>query len=222
MFLLENKDDLNVLTLGKIISTFITRDFPRLNRYHDYYKGKMAIYFKEPSDVGRPCNKTCVNFCKVAVDVFNGYLTGNDITYSNDDADIDEVLAILDYNDVHQQDTEFLHNALIFGRAVELNYIDSDGKQRFAQIDPRTAIDVYDNTLEHNLIYGIRFWRADFSDEIVEDQYFVEVYDDTMVRRYKSQAGFASFTLLEEVPHYFNQVPMTFFSLNMEEDSIFD
>ena len=222
MFLLENTDSLNTLTLGKIISTFMTRDFPQLNKYHDYYKGKMKIAYKIPSDTGRPCNKTCVNFCKVAVNVFNGYITGNDITYSNPEVDIDNILDVLNYNDVNQEDSEFLRNALIYGRAVELNYIDSEGQQRFTQIDPRTAIDVYDNTLEHNLIYGIRFWRADFSDEINEDKYYVEVYDDTMVRRYTSTPGFASFTLIEEKPHYFNQVPMTFFQLDAEEDSIFD
>ena len=222
MFLLDNTDELSTLTLGKIIQTFMTRDLPKLNKYHDYYKGRMAISYKMPSDTGRPCNKTCVNFCKVAVNVFNGYITGNDITYSNDNADIEDVLDVLSYNDVHQQDSEFLRNALIFGRAVELNYIDSEGQQRFAQIDPRTAIDVYDNTLEHNLIYGIRFWRADFSDELVEDHYYVEVYDNEVVKRYTSTPGFSSFTLLDEEPHYFNQVPMTFFSLDAEEDSIFD
>ena len=222
MFLLDNKEELSTLTLGKIIQTFLTRDLPKLNKYHQYYKGRMAISYKMPSDTGRPCNRTCVNFCKVAVNVFNGYITGNDITYSNDNADIEDVLDVLSYNDVHQQDSEFLRNALIFGRAVELNYIDSEGQQRFAQIDPRTAIDVYDNTLEHNLIYGIRFWRADFSDELVEDHYYVEVYDNEVVKRYTSTPGFSSFTLLDEEPHYFNQVPMTFFSLDAEEDSIFD
>lgn len=102
MFLLDNTDELSTLTLGKIIQTFMTRDLPKLNKYHDYYKGRMAISYKVPSDTGRPCNKTCVNFCKVAVSVFNGYITGNDITYSNDNADIEDVLDVLSYNDVHQ------------------------------------------------------------------------------------------------------------------------
>jgi SPP1 family phage portal protein len=34
--------------------------------------------------------------------------------------------------------------------------------------------------------------------------------------------GFSSFTLIDETPHYFGQVPMTFFSLNNDCDSIFD
>ncbi len=222
MFLLDKTDDLTPLVLGKIISTFITRDLPKLERYRSYYKGKMKIFYKVPSDDGRPCNKTCVNFCRVAVNTFNGYITGNDITYSNDDADIAAILDVLNYNDVNQEDSEYLRNALIYGRAVELNYLDEEGKQRFRLIDPRSAIDVYDNTLEHKLIYGIRFWRADFSDLTVEDQYYVDVYDEQMVRHYKSTMGFASFTLMSEEPHYFNQVPMTFFSLDAEEDSIYD
>ena len=224
MFLLEKTDELSVLTLGKIISTFMTRDLPELRRYHDYYKGKMKISYKMPTDEGRSCNKTVVNFCQTCVNVFNGYITGNDITYSNEDETIDikPILDVLNYNDVNQEDTEFLRNALIFGRACELNYVDSEGQQRFSLLDPRNVIDVYDNTLEHNLIYGIYFYRADFSDEIVEDRYYVDVYSDHSIRHYISAPGFASFTLLDEEPHFFGQVPMTFFKLNAEEDSIFD
>lgn len=224
MFLLDNIEDLSPITLGKIINTFQTRDLPRLEHYRNYYKGKMKISYKMPTDDGRSCNRTVVNFCRTCVGVFNGYITGNDITYGNDDEsiNIEPILDVLNYNDVHQEDTEFLRNALIYGRACELNYIDSEGQQRFALLDPRQVIDVYDNTLEHNLIYGIYFYRADFSDLIVEDQYYVDVYSDTTIRHYISSPGFASFTLVSEEPHFFQQVPMTFFKLDADEDSIFD
>ena len=224
MFLLDRTEELSTLTLGKIIQTFMTRDLPRLEKYHKYYKGHMKIDYKQPSDTGRPCNRTVVNFCRTCVNVFNGYITGNDITYSNNDegVDIEPIMQVLDYNDVHQEDTEYLRNALIFGRACELNYVDAEGQQRFALLDPRQVIDIYDNTLEHNLIYGIYFYRADFYDETVEDKYFVDVYGESTVRHYISTPGFASFTLIDEEPHFFNQVPMTFFKLDAEEDGIFD
>lgn len=34
--------------------------------------------------------------------------------------------------------------------------------------------------------------------------------------------GFSSFALISEEPHYYGQVPLTFFDLNCEQDSIFD
>ena len=223
MFLLNKDDGLSLNVLGKIIQTFIQDDLPKMKRYHDYYKGKMAIAYKTASDTGRPCNKICVNFCRTAVNVFNGYITGNDITYTNDEDEdeFDAVYDVLNYNDVHQVDTLYLRNALIYGRAAELSYIDSDGITRFAQLDPREVIDVYDDTLEHNLLYAIRFYRAGFADEI-QDKYYVEVYDDKSCRKYSSAPGFASFNLISEEPHYFGQVPMTFFYLDEEGDSIFD
>lgn len=224
MFLIDKVDDLSTITLGKIISTFLTDDLPKLQQYRNYYRGRMKISYKVPTDEGRSCNKTVVNFCRACVNAFNGYITGNEINYSNtnDEIDIEPILDVLNYNDVHAEDSEFLNNALIYGKACELNYIDSEGKQRFALLDPRQVIDVYDNTLEHNLIYGIYFYRADFSDLIVEDQYYVDVYSVNSIRHYISTPGFASFTLISEEPHYYGQVPMTFFKLSTDEESIYD
>jgi hypothetical protein len=34
----------------------------------------------------------------------------------------------LNYNDVKNEDSEYLRNALIFGRAFEINYVDEEGK----------------------------------------------------------------------------------------------
>lgn len=70
-------------------------------------------------------------------------------------------------------------------------------------------------------MYIIRFYTAD----IVNDnqaEYIVEVYDNVKVSVYRSNSGFSSFSLLDEHPHYFNQVPITVFSLNREETSIFN
>ena len=100
-------------------------------------------------------------------------------------------------------------------------WVDNDGEIRFKTLDPRETIDVYDDTLDHNLIYGIRFYVNDLSDRRTPE-YYVEVYDSLGCKKYKSAPGFRSFELVEEVPHYFGQVPITFFTLNKEEDSVFD
>ena len=64
---------------------------------------------------------------------------------------------ILNYNDVTDKDNLFLRNALIFGKAFELHYIDTDKKTRFDVIDTRFGIDVYSDELEKDeLKYFIR------------------------------------------------------------------
>ena len=108
---------------------------------------------KQPTDIGKPCNKIVVNYCDNIVKNYLGYLTGIPISYENDD--FAEVIDILKYNDVTAEDNELLKDALIFGRAFEINYIDEDAKQRFKVLDPRECIPIYDNTLNSDLVLKI-------------------------------------------------------------------
>ena len=218
MYLIDKNAELTPLILGKILNRFQTVELPKLNKSYKYYKGEQAITLKQPTDTGKPANKIITNFCHTITDTYEGYLTGVPIQYSNDN--FDEILNILKYNDVKNEDGEFLRQGLIFGRSFEICYIDEDKKQRFRTLDPRECIPVYDNTLNNNLLYVIRFWRSDMFDKNNEE-YIVEVYGAQSTKRYKSNVGFSSFTLIEEVPNFYGQCPITVFSLNTEEESIF-
>ena len=218
MYLIDKNAELTPLILGKILNRFQTVELPKLIKSYKYYKGEQAITLKQPTDTGKPANKIITNFCHTITDTYEGYLTGVPIQYSNDN--FDEILNILKYNDVKNEDGEFLRQELIFGRSFEICYIDEDKKQRFRTLDPRECIPVYDNTLNNNLLYVIRFWRSDMFDKSNEE-YIVEVYGAQTTKRYKSNVGFSSFTLIEEVPNFYGQCPITVFSLNTEEESIF-
>lgn len=175
---------------------------------------------KQATDTGKPCNIVVVNYCYNIVMNYLGYMTGIEIGYDNDGR-FDEIIDILKYNDVKSEDSELLRNALIFGRAFEINYIDEDGKQRFRTLDPRECIPVYDDTLSNELMYVVRFYSETPVNEQSE-QYRVEVYSGADVKTYRSTMGFSSFALMDERPHFFDQCPVTVFSLNKEEVSIFD
>ena len=54
------------------------------------------------------------------------------------------------------------------------------------------------------------------------ESYIVEVYDSNKVTKYRSNLGFTTFNLLEEVPYFYNQVPITVFNLNRDNVSCFD
>ena len=218
MYLIDKNAELTPLILGKILNRFQTVELPKLIKSYKYYKGEQAITLKQPTDTGKPANKIITNFCHTITDTYEGYLTGVPIQYSNDN--FDEILNILKYNDVKNEDGEFLRQGLIFGRSFEICYIDEDKKQRFRTLDPRECIPVYDNTLNNNLLYVIRFWRSDMFDKSNEE-YIVEVYGAQSTKLYKSNVGFSSFTLIEEVPNFYGQCPITVFSLNTEEESIF-
>lgn len=54
-----------------------------------------------------------------------------------------------------------------------------------------------------------------------QDNFIVEVYSDSDIKTYRANSAFASFELIEEIPHFYKQVPVTVFSLNKDEASIF-
>lgn len=219
MYILEKGKELSATILTKILNKFNTQDRPKLQHLLDYYEGRQKILQKQATDTGKPCNRVVVNYCDCIVHNYLGYLAGKPITYDNDN--FDEVKDILNYNDVVTEDSEFLRQALIYGVSYEVNYIDEWGKQRFRLFDSRECIPVYDNTLNNDLMYVIRYYKEELADNIEEQKYIVEVYSDRTVKRYRSNSGFSSFELIEEYPHYYEQVPVTVFSLNKDEKSIF-
>ena len=219
MYQIDRNEELTPLRLGKILAQFQTLELPRLNTYHNYYSGKQAITLKQATDTGKPCNIVVVNYCYNIVQNYLGYMTGIEIGYDNDGR-FEQIIDVLKYNDVKTEDSELLRNALIFGRGFEINYIDEDGKQRFRTLDPRECIPVYEDTLSNELLYVIRFYMESPVNEQM-DRYIVEVYSGDKVTRYRSSVGFSSFEFISEEPHFFGQCPVTVFSLNAEEESIF-
>ena len=173
---------------------------------------------KQATDLGKPANKVVVNYCYNIVQNYRGYLTGIDIAYSSD-KDIDQVFEVLNYNDVKQEDSNYLQDALIYGCAYEIAYIDEWGKHRFKTLDPKNVIPIYDDTLDQDLVYCIRFWSNKIADK---DFYIVAVYSQSEIKTYKSDMGFQTFELVKEEPHYFGMVPITVFELNNDRVSIFD
>lgn len=219
MYILEKGKELSATILTKILNRFNTSDRPKLQKLLDYYNGKQDILTKVATDTGKPCNKVVVNYCNSIVKNYLGYIAGKRISYDNDD--FDEVKDILNYNDVATEDVEWLRQALIYGRAFEVNYIDEFGKQRFRLFDTRECIPIYDNTLNNDLMYVVRYYSEDLLDE-KNERYIVEVYDNVFVTKYRSNSGFSSFEQIEKYQHFFDQVPVTVFSLNHDETSIFN
>ena len=126
---------------------------------------------------------------------------------------------ILKYNDYQAEDANFLLDALIYGVAAELMYIDSTGHTRFRLIDPRNCFGVYDDSLSGDLLYFVRWYKVNDWDN--SDLYNVDVYSDYNVKHYTMHGMNGFLTLTSEEPHYFSQCPANIFALP-DEKSIFD
>jgi SPP1 family phage portal protein len=219
MFYLNKQTELNAVLLGKMINKFRIGVEPKLNKYKKYYDGIHAIFNKEYSDPTKPCNKTVINYCKNIVDSYCGYLaTPSHISYRSNE-DIEEVMDILRYNDYQAEDANFLLDALIYGVAAELMYIDNAGKTRFRLINPTQCFGVYDDSLTGDLTHFVRMYKASEWDE--SDTYNVDVYSDYNVKHYTMAGANGALTYIGEELHYFGQCPANIFYLP-DEKSIFD
>lgn len=219
MFYVNKNTNLDSLLLQKMISKFRVEVEPKLQRYKNYYDGKQAILNKAYADASKPCSRTVINYCKNIVDSYNGYLaTPGCISYRSEQ-DIDDIMNILRYNDYAAEDADFLLDALIYGVAAELMYIDETGHTRFRLINPTTCFGVCDDSLTGDLLYFVRMYKVNDWDE--SDTYNVDVYSDYDIKHYTMNGANGYLSFVSEEPHYFSQCPANIFTLP-DEKSIFD
>lgn len=219
MFYVNKETDLSIELLQKMINRYNIEVVPRLKRYKNYYDGVQNILNKTYADASKPCNKTVINYCKNIVDSYCGYLaTPGYISYTSDN-DIDEIMNILRYNDYQAEDADFLLDALVYGTASELMYIDTTGQTRFRLIEPLQCFGVYDDSLTGDLLYFIRMYRVNEWDDT--DTYNVDVYSDYDVKHYKMTGMNGYLTPIGVEQHYFSQCPANIITLP-DEKSIFD
>lgn len=219
MFYLNKETALDTKLLNKMINRFQVSVAPKLTKYKNYYDGIQAILDKNYSDPSKPCNKTVINYCKSIADSYAGYLaTPGHISYSSDE-DIEDVMDILRYNDYQAEDASFLLDALIYGTAAELMYMDNKGQARFRLINPIQCFGVYDDSLTGDLMYFVRMYKANEWDE--SQLYNVDVYSDYDIKHYTMTGENGSLTFVSEEPHYFSQCPANIFILP-DEKNIFE
>lgn len=219
MFYLNKQTDLTVELLQKMINRFRMNVEPKLNKYKNYYDGLQVILNKAYADPTKPCNRTVINYCKNIVDSYCGYLaTPGCISYTSD-MDVEDVMDILRYNDHQAEDSAFLLDALIYGTAAELMYLDNMSQVRFRTIDPRQCFGVYDDSLTGDLMYFVRMYKVSDWDD--SDLYNVDVYGNHKVQHYTMNGMNGALHFIKDEFHYFSQCPANIFYLP-DEKSIFD
>ena len=220
MFNLNRDSELSNELLQKILNKFMTTERPKLQRWNDYYRGKHAILNKTYSDASKECNHIITNYCKIITDTYSGYICGKPISYFSND-DITDIQDTLNYNDSASQDMAMITNALIYGVAYELQWVDKYAQVRYCQVNPLNCFAIFDNTLDCELLYFVRWYKVNSIDE-TDSTYIVEVYDSNSVKRYKSIGMGGALEFIDEEAHYFGDVPVSVFYLNENEENIFN
>ena len=219
MFYIDKDRELTTELLLKIINNFSCNVRPKLQRWKDYYDGKHDILKKSYADASKACNRIVTNYCKIITNTYSGYICGKPVSYTSNE-DIEDIQEGINYNDDNAENMAWLANALIYGIGYELQWLDEDAKVRYSQVSPLNAFAIYDNTLNSELLYFVRWYDADNFDD--SNLIYLEVYSKAAVMKYKAQGLGSALELVETTANYFNDVPVSVFKLNEDEENIFN
>lgn len=205
--------ELTITSLKKILEMAKSEN-ARLNNLEDYYLGKHSILRRVTQDPSKPNNKLVNPYPTYITDTLTGYFVGEPVTYTSLEENALEALKLtLEYSDVAAEDTELAKNMSIFGKAYELLQIDENGITRFTSLNPKEVIIVYDDTIEKNIMYGIR--KIACKDIDSDKKYYrVEVYSAVDCKIYTSDENLSTLSLLEQKDLFFNDVPIVEYKNN--------
>lgn len=220
MFNLNKNAVLTPDLLYKMLNKFNMNVLPKLQKYKNYYDGTQAILCKHYADASKPCNRVVTNYCADIVSSYCGYIASPGYISYSSDSDIQSIMDCLRYNDYQDEDSDFLNDALIYGVSAELMYTDEQGQVRFRLIEPTNCFGVYDDSLTGDLMYFVRWYKANDWDN--SDLYNVDVYSDFSIKHYQMQGTMGGLEFVSEEPHYFNQCPANIFYLDKDERNIFE
>lgn len=219
MFYIDKDRELTTELLLKIINNFSCNVRPKLQRWKDYYDGKHDILEKSYADASKACNRIVTNYCKIITNTYSGYICGKPVSYTSNE-DIEDIQEGINYNDDNAENIAWLTNALIYGIGYELQWLDESAKVRYSQVSPLNCFAIYDNTLNSELLYFVRWYDADNFDD--SNLIYLEVYSKAAVMKYKAQGLGSALELVETTANYFNDVPVSVFKLNEDEESIYN
>ena len=186
----------------------------RIAELRDYYNNKNAIMNRQYKDANKPQNRLSHPFASYITNMATGYFLGNPISYNSENQDLlERILDIFKYNDEADNNTTLAKYSSIAGYAVELLYIDENSNARFKALPGDEVVIVYDNTLEENILYAIRYFEEDVPGED-KVKTTINVYTSNAIQTYKLEDN--EITFIDEVAHYFNDVPVSVYVNNDE------
>ena len=183
----------------------------RIQKMKKYYKNQNAIMNREKTDSNKPNNKLSHGYAKYITDTYCGYFLGEPVSYKSDNNDMLEKIAeCYTYNDEQSANADLAHEASICGYAYEVLYVDEDSNLRFKPIETEEVIAVYDNSIEEQMQFAIRYYDVyNLEDEDIKEVVlytkneivYYDFKDDNLAERERSS-------------HYFEDVPISDYENN--------
>ena len=202
--------------IEKYIEVFRYKYLPRLQKLKRYYDSKNdLISNREFADKTLPNNKIINSWADYVCNISTNYFIGKPVTYNAQNEELlSELNAIYRYNDEITTNNTLALNSSIYGYSVELIYLDNNSNVRFAPIEVENTILIYDNSIEKNLLYAIRYFEEQ---DILTNQSIlnVELYSETDIK-YFTKAQNSTLILTGVSDHYFKNVPVNVYKNNFD------
>lgn len=207
--------------LAEMIQHFFDKQVPRLNVLDQYSKGmNTAIYNRSPKQEETKADyRRAHNFGKIVAQFVAGYSTSVPVKYSVADEKQQQTVDDFNtFNDVATLDNELMYDVAKFGRAYELQYRSGDDGALKNNVKISNVFEtfvVYDNTIEKNPVAAVRVVQIQDINGTGNNQYTVNLYTDNSVVTFNNIGdNVGNLTVADEVPHFYNAVPIVEYSSN--------
>ena len=182
---------------------------PRFNELWSQYTSRPPILDQPDKDVYKPDNRLVANFGKYIVDTFNGYFTGIPVKVSHEKENVNEAINYFwRYNDMDDTFSELSKITSIYGVGYLYVWQDEEAKTRVTYNTPLDMFVIYDDSVEQNIKYGVRY-KYDKENKLTGTLFTA----DEII-------SFTSEGYGNTEPHYYPIVPIIEFVENNEQQSL--
>ena len=200
-----------------IITKFIEKDRAenaRKIKLYDYYQGKHSILQRAYDDASKPNNRVVNPYANYITTMMTGYFIGEPVEYTSEDEQaLESLKEIFEYNDEPSVNKEIAKWQSICGEGYDIIYIDKDGNTRFKALPALGMIPIYNDDIDEELLYVIRYWSVN-DIETNQNLEYVEVYSRNSITKYRKDTS--GLTVIDDKFHVFGQVPVTPYYNNTE------
>lgn len=201
----------------KELLDFINKHRVKVKRYEelrDQYESRPPILEQPDKDSWKPDNRLVVNFARNLVATFNGYFTGIPIKITHENEVIDDALNnFWQRNNLDDGLSELSKMASIYGVSYLYMWQDENAETRVTYNSPMDMFIIYDDSIEENAKYGVRYRTVDGMNE-------GELITDSEYIYFTQNKGGIVFT--EQAPHFYPTLPIIEFVENEEQQSLIE
>jgi SPP1 family phage portal protein len=201
--------------LSAILKHHIEHQRPRLNVLDDYYIGENTTISaaNRRKEEDKADHRAKHNYAKYVSNFMQGFLVGVPIAVQHKDKSAQD--KIDDINETIEDaalNADIVLDLSIYGRAYELAHRNQQDQTKVYLSSPLETFLIYDNTIEKNIIAGVRYFNVGYGDS---HKIKVLFYTEKRIYTYyTSNMGDYNLTLDGETEHPFNEVPINEHSNN--------